>query len=85
MGTDSQPLLSVIRTADGALDFASWKDRKQLAAALKPIYTAINADAAAAELDAFEQGPWGKKFPTVDSGQGTAKRLAKLIQAGKPN
>jgi len=44
---------------------ASWKDRKPLAAAIKPIYTAPTAEAALAELDAFESGPWGKKFPTV--------------------
>ena len=36
-----------------------------LAAALRPIYTAANAEAAQAELDAFGQGPWGQKFPTV--------------------
>jgi len=48
-----------------SLDFASWKDRKPLAAALKPIYTAPSAEAAATELDAFEQGAWGAKFPTV--------------------
>ncbi|OIQ76503.1 transposase, mutator family [mine drainage metagenome] len=48
-----------------SLDFASWKDRKLLAAAIKPIYTATSAEAAQAELDAFEQGPWGQKFPTV--------------------
>lgn len=49
----------------GSLDYASWKDRKALAAALKPIYTAANADAAQEQLDAFEQGAWGAKFPTV--------------------
>lgn len=48
-----------------SLDFASWKDRKQLAAALKPIYTATSAEAAAAELDSFKTGAWGIKFPTV--------------------
>jgi putative transposase len=47
------------------LDFASWKDRKALAAAIKPIYTAVSAEAAEAGLDAFEAGPWGQKFPTV--------------------
>ena len=41
------------------------KDRKALAAAIKPIYTAESAEAAQAELDAFEAGPWGQKFPTV--------------------
>ncbi len=48
-----------------SLDFASWKDRKALAAAIKPIYTAVSAEAAHEELDAFEAGPWGQKFPTV--------------------
>ena len=48
-----------------SLDFASWKDRKPLAAALRPIYTAASAEAAAAALDAFADGPWGEKFPTV--------------------
>ena len=28
-------------------------------------YTAPSAEAAAAELDALEAGPWGQKFPTV--------------------
>ena len=44
-----------------------WGDggRKALAAAIKPIYTAVSAEAAEAELDAFAQGPWGQKFPTV--------------------
>ncbi|MGF6244222.1 transposase-like protein [Paraburkholderia sp. GAS38] len=36
-----------------------------LAAAIKPIYTAAGAEAAQAELEAFEQGEWGQKFPTV--------------------
>src|ERR1700710_3072925 len=46
-------------------DYASWRDRKPLATAIKPIYTAPSAEAALAELDAFEAGPWGVKFPTV--------------------
>ncbi len=48
-----------------SLDYASWKDRKGLAAAIKPIYTAPSAEAAQAELDAFDLGPSGQKFPTV--------------------
>jgi len=55
----------IVHLIRNSLDFASWKDRKALAAALRPIYTAPSAEAAAAELDAFEQGPWGAKFPTV--------------------
>ena len=48
-----------------SLDFVSWKERKQLAAALRLIYTAASAEAAAAALDAFASGPWGQRFPTV--------------------
>jgi transposase-like protein len=36
-----------------------------MAAALRPVYAAPSAEAAAAALDAFERGPWGAKFPTV--------------------
>jgi len=55
----------IVHLIRNSLDYASWKDRKPLAAAIKPIYTAPSAEAALAELDAFEQGPWGVKFPTV--------------------
>ena len=55
----------IVHLIRNSLDFASWKDRRELAAALKPIYSAASADAAQAELNAFEQGAWGQKFPTV--------------------
>lgn len=64
-----------------SLDFASWKDRKALAADLKPVYTAASAEAAQAELDAFETGPWGQKFPTVTAtcaGLGTGSSRSSL-------
>jgi putative transposase len=48
-----------------SLDFANWKERKPMATALRPIYAAPTVEAASAALDAFERGPWGKKFPTV--------------------
>jgi putative transposase len=48
-----------------SMQFASWKERKQLAQALRPIYAAPSSEAAASELDAFEQGPWGQKYPAV--------------------
>ena len=57
----------IVHLIRNSLDYASWKDRKLLAAAIKPIYTATSAEVAQAELDAFEQGPWGRKFPTVAS------------------
>ena len=48
-----------------SLKFASWKERKSLAAALKLIYQAETAEAALHHLEEFEQGPWGRKYPTV--------------------
>ena len=55
----------IVHLIRNSLDFASWKDRKPLAAALRPIYAAASAEAALAALDAFEAGEWGRKFPTV--------------------
>ena len=55
----------IVHLIRNSLDYASWKERKALAAAIKPIYTAPSAEAAQGELDAFEQGAWGRKFPTV--------------------
>jgi putative transposase len=55
----------IVHLIRNSLDYASWKERKLLAAAIRPIYTAASAEAAEAELGAFERGPWGQKFPTV--------------------
>lgn len=48
-----------------SLDYASWKDRRELAAAIRPIYTAPSAEAPHAQLDAFADGPWGQRYPTM--------------------
>jgi putative transposase len=48
-----------------SMHFASWKERKPLAAALKPVYRASSAEEARQELDAFAAGPWGQKFPMI--------------------
>ena len=55
----------IVHLIRNSLDYVSWKERKALAAAIKPIYKAPSAEAALAELDAFEDGPWEQKFPTV--------------------
>jgi len=55
----------IVHLIRNSLDYASWKDRRALAAALKAIYTAPSAEAALAKLYAFEQGEWGQRFPTV--------------------
>jgi putative transposase len=48
-----------------SMQFASWKERKPIAAALKPIYRAEHADAAERELQAFDEGVWGRKYPAI--------------------
>jgi transposase-like protein len=55
----------IVHLIRNSLDYASWKDRKMLAKALRPIYAAANAEAAEAALDAFADGEWGRRFPTV--------------------
>ncbi|MEW5891470.1 MAG: IS256 family transposase [Pseudomonadota bacterium] len=55
----------IVHLIRAGLAYASWKDRKQVAVALRPIYTAPSAEAAAAALAAFEAGPWGKKYPPI--------------------
>lgn len=48
-----------------SMQFASWKERKAVVAALKPVYRAENAEAARRELKAFDAGPWGQKYPAI--------------------
>ena len=55
----------IVHLIRASLQFASWKERKVLAQALKPIYAAPSAEAAEAELAAFEAGPWGQKYPPI--------------------
>ena len=55
----------IVHLIRNSLDYASWKDRKLLAAALRPVYTAVSAELAATALDDFERGEWGRKYPTV--------------------
>jgi putative transposase len=48
-----------------SMNFASWKDRKQVAKALKLVYRATDAEAGQAALDDFADGPWGEKYPAI--------------------
>ena len=53
----------VVHLIRAAMRFVSYKDRKAIAAALKPIYQAVDADAARAALDAFAASELGKANP----------------------
>jgi len=55
----------IVHLIRNSLDYASWKDRKLLAAALRPVYTAASAETAEQALNDFEHGAWGQRYPTV--------------------
>ena len=55
----------IVHLIRNSMDSASWKDRKALAGALKAIYRAVDADAAGQALEAFDAGPWGRKYPAI--------------------
>ena len=48
-----------------SLDFVSYKDRKPVAAALKAIYKATDAEAGEAALSAVEASAWGTRYPAI--------------------
>jgi putative transposase len=50
-----------IRTS---MRFVTYQDRKRVAADLKPIYRAVNADAAQTALQAFDE-KWGQTYPMI--------------------
>ena len=62
---ETQIQTCIVHLIRNSLDFCSWKDRKPVAQELKTIYRADDAQAAAAALQEFEDGPWGKKFAAI--------------------
>jgi putative transposase len=52
-------IVHLIRTS---LRYVGYRDRKKVASALRPIYSAPNADAALVELERF-QDEWGERYP----------------------
>ena len=55
----------IVHLLRNSLDFAPWKERKELAKALKTIYCAIDAPQAETALATFEEGDRGQKFPAI--------------------
>ena len=60
-----------------SLNFTSYKDRKPVAAALKEVYQAADANAAEAALSAFEEGEWGRKYAAI--GQSWRRAWSEVI------
>lgn len=55
----------VVHLIRAAMRFVAYGDRKAVAAALKPIYTAANEDAALEALGEFEASVLGRKYPAA--------------------
>jgi putative transposase len=55
----------IIHLLRQSLALVAYKDRKAVAAALKEVYRAVDATAGEAALAAFEEGPWGRKYPAI--------------------
>lgn len=54
----------IVHLIRASLRYVNYRDRKRVAAALKPIYTAANADDALAELERFNS-EWGQPYPMI--------------------
>ncbi len=56
--------LCIVHQIRNSLKYVSYKDRKKLAADLKPIYQAITEEEAQEALEYFEE-KWGKQYPQI--------------------
>jgi transposase-like protein len=54
----------IVHLIRASLRYVNYRDLKKVTSALRPIYTAANADAALDELDAFE-AEWGARYPAT--------------------
>lgn len=62
---DAEVQTCIVHLIRYSMQFASWKERKHVAGALKPIYQADNAEQAAQRLEEFDAGEWGQKYPAI--------------------
>jgi putative transposase len=62
---EAQVQTCIVHLLRHSLDFVSYKDRKAVAAALKTIYRANDADDGEAALSGFEASEWGRKYPAI--------------------
>jgi len=54
----------IVHQIRSSMRYVTYQDRKRMVVDLKPVYQAVNADAAAAALDAFDD-KWGVKYPMI--------------------
>jgi len=60
----TQVQLCIVHLVRHSLTYVSWKDRKEVARDLKPIYQAATVEEAEAQLEAFEK-KWEEKYPSI--------------------
>lgn len=65
MFPDTQIQTCIVHLLRNSMEYASWKERKPIAAALKTVYRAVDAEAAERALTDFEDSPWGQKYPAI--------------------
>lgn len=58
----------IVHRLRNLMSFASWKDRRLIAQALRSVYGAETADAGLAALDVFEASRWGTRHPAIAQG-----------------
>ena len=66
----------IVHQIRASLRYVNYQDQRKVAAALRPVYRAANADAALAELEAFEAA-WGERYPMI--GQAWRERWEHII------
>jgi len=69
----------IVHMIRASLNYAGWKERKALAADLKPIYRAVNAEAAAGALEDFRER-WPKHQVVADVWQRNWERVIPFFQ-----
>jgi transposase-like protein len=70
----------VVHLIRASMRFVGYQDRKAVAAALKPIYTAATAKDALTAFDAFRDSTWAKKYPhTVATWQAAWERFIPFL------
>jgi transposase-like protein len=55
----------IVHLMRASLDYCSWKDLRAVAAELKEVYRAVDAEAARERLEAFAESAWGRKYPMI--------------------
>ncbi|MGH3307746.1 MAG: IS256 family transposase [Nocardioides sp.] len=54
----------IVHQVRASMRYVAYKDRKQVAAELRPVYAAANADTAEDALAAFDEA-WGERYPMI--------------------